>query len=303
MPSARLYYLRESRVLGAEGAIISRDNKIFADFTLPPGRNWRSHSCFLRARIPKIIELDGWFATLAWPEGRFFFHWMVECLPRFALLERFSHFLDGIFVPGPLQRFQVEALEALGISRERIVALNPQSHFAPGHLFVPACFAMYNPPAWMIRWYRRRFWPLLGGAHVSSPLKLFISRSDAPGRRLEGEDELWSYLSARGYIRVELGSLPLLEQLRLFYRASHVVAPHGAGLSNLVVGRPGLKVLEIMPPGWMAPCYFAICAVAGFEYQYVRGHRALASGKNANPQLDSYRVDMESVVRRFVEWE
>lgn len=51
-----------------------------------------------------------------------------------------------------------------------------------------------------------------------------------------------------------LGTGPILEQLKTFATASLIVAPHGAGLSNMVVSPLHTPVLEIGPLG-CSPCY------------------------------------------------
>lgn len=45
-----------------------------------------------------------------------------------------------------------------------------------------------------------------------------------------------------------LGTGPVLSQLQTFATASLVVAPHGAGLANMIVSSLHTPVLEIGPP-------------------------------------------------------
>lgn len=51
-----------------------------------------------------------------------------------------------------------------------------------------------------------------------------------------------------------LGEGPILEQLQQFSTTSMIVAPHGAGLANMMVSPLHTPVLEIGPPG-CAICY------------------------------------------------
>ena len=51
-----------------------------------------------------------------------------------------------------------------------------------------------------------------------------------------------------------LGKGPILEQLQEFATASLIVAPHGAGLANMIVSPLHTPVLEIGPPG-CSICY------------------------------------------------
>ncbi len=295
-PAARLYYLQGCRILGDEGAVISPDNRVFADFTLPPADDWREHSCFQRRRIPPVESLKGWYATIAWPESKFFFHWLMESLPRMALLQEVLPALDGIFVPGPVQAFQADALAALGVARDKLIPLSPGAHFAPEHLFVPQAFAMYNLPRWAMAWYQRAFAAQEDEA-PPLPARVYISRADAPQRRVANEAALMEALGARGFVALRLSDLGFLNQARLFRNASTIIAPHGAGLSNLVFCQPGAEVLEIFPPRWMPPCFMSLAVAAGCDYRHLVARQAHGSESMA-PQFADIEVDIDAAINQ-----
>lgn len=300
---ASLFYLSGARLLGREGVVISPDNRVFAEFTLPPACKWLEHSVFKRRRIPDVTPLKGWYATIAWPESEFYFHWMMESLPRMALLRDYLPMLDGVFVCGKLQRFHIEAMAALGVPRSKLIELNAASHFAPEHLFVPRAFAMYNPPRWLVAWYRSAFRDNVQSqtAGRESARRVYVSRSDAPARKIANEAELIRLLDGHGFVTVKLSELSFAEQASVFENADVIVAGHGAGLSNLVFCRPGAKVIEIMPPRWMAPCFMSLAAVAGCDYRFVVGHTDAGAG--VTPQRADVVAPVEllsDVLREFV---
>jgi capsular polysaccharide biosynthesis protein len=294
--AARLYYLQQCRILGSEGAVISPDNRVFADFTLPPADRWLDHSCFKRRRIPRVTRLKGWYATIAWPESTFFFHWMIEALPRMALLADHIKGLDGMFVPGPIKRFQAESLQILGIPAAKLIPLDMHSHFQPEHLFVPDAFAMYNPPRWLHTWFRTAYLPrAIELSPAVTHKRLYISRSDAPARRLQNEDEVLGQLSQLGFVSIRLSDYSMTEQAHMFHEASAIVAAHGAGLSNLVFCKPGTVVVEILPPRWMAPCFTALAIAAGCDYRHVVATEApLSSG--AGPNQANIQVSVTDLI-------
>ena len=300
-PAAKLYYLKDCRILGNEGAVVSPDNRLFADFTMPPGERWLEHSCFKRRKIPPVKRLKGWYATIAWPEARAFFHWMVESLPRMAVLEEVVDTLDGIFVPGPLQNFQIESLAALGVSRDKLIPLDPNSHFEPDHLFVPHSYSMYNPPRWMNGWFKRAYFETPGGQDDTGlPKRLYISRADAPHRRMENEQELVSELESFGFVSVKLSDRPFREQARLFNAADFIVGPHGAGLSHLLFCRPQTQVLEIIPPRWMAPAFMPLAMSAGCDYKYLVADDSKHL-VDSRPQFANFRVSLTEVMTQISE--
>jgi capsular polysaccharide biosynthesis protein len=299
-PAANLYYLKGCRILGDEGTVISPDNRVFADFTMPPNDRWLEHSCFKRRRIPPATRLKGWYATIAWPEAKVFFHWMIESLPRMAVLEEMVGILDGIFVPGPLQEYQVECMAALGVCRDKLIALDARAHYEIDHLFVPHTYAMYNPPGWMHSWFKRAYLQAEHGHRDERlPKRLYISRADAPHRRLENEPELLPELAALGFVAVRLSEMPFQEQARLFNAAQIIVAPHGAGLAHLLFCRPGTQVLEIIPAGWMPPAFMPLALSAGCDYRYMLSEGP--TGHGADSRFGHSHVSVAAVIKHVQE--
>jgi capsular polysaccharide biosynthesis protein len=294
-PPAALFYMQGCRVLGDEGAVVSPDNKVFADFTMPPADRWADHSCFRRRRIPPAIPLKGWYATVAWPESKFFFHWMIEGLPRMAVLGEHARAIDGLFVPGPLHPFHIESLKVLGVGQEKLIPLDVASHYQPEHLFIPRTFAMYNPPRWMHEWFKQAFLDPSSAPSGATPARrLYVSRADAPFRRVANEQEVVQLLDRFGFRVVCLSDYPFVEQARLFNDAEMIVAPHGAGLSNLVFCRAGTSLIEVMPPGWMAPCFMALASSVGCHYRHLAAGRANSSG-TGNPQRDNVQIPVAAL--------
>lgn len=295
---ATLFYLRGCRVLGAEGAVISPDNRMFAEFTLPPGDRWLEHSCFRRRRVPAAKPLRGWYATIAWPESRFFFHWMAEALPRMAVLGDFTKILDGLFVPSPLQNYHRESLRRLGIDDGKLIPLDADSHFKPEHLFVPHAFAMYNPPRWLHAWFKGAY--LQQGPAAQPPTarnrRIYVSRTDAPVRRVANESEVLQVLDRFGFVSVRLSEHTFDEQARIFNEADIIVGPHGAGLSNVVFCREQTLLIEVMPPRWMAPCFMVLALSAGCRYRHLVAEEIDRTGPS-DSQRDDIRLPIHALER------
>lgn len=57
------------------------------------------------------------------------------------------------------------------------------------------------------------------------------------------------------------------EQMQAIAEASVVMGVHGAGLSNIVCGQPGLRVVEILNPDWFNACFSQIALQLGFDYK------------------------------------
>lgn len=106
------------------------------------------------------------------------------------------------------------------------------------------------------------------------PKRIFIER--VGDMRLSDPNACRSldrYLATHGFAKVRLETLDIGDQIRLFAGASHVVAAHGAGLSNIVFGSPQLRVLELNLDldgrGTLRPWFLLLAAARGQHYQYL----------------------------------
>jgi len=86
-----------------------------------------------------------------------------------------------------------------------------------------------------------------GPADASQPRRIYVSRRQATHRRILNEAELIASLRALGFVVVALETLSLAEQYKLFATAEVVVAPHGAGLTNLIHAPAGCSLVELFP--------------------------------------------------------
>ncbi len=68
-------------------------------------------------------------------------------------------------------------------------------------------------------------------------------------------------LEQRGFRSVILEELTVVQQTDLMATASVVVAPHGAGLTNITFCKPVTMVVEIFAE-YMVPCYWALSTLA-----------------------------------------
>jgi hypothetical protein len=94
-----------------------------------------------------------------------------------------------------------------------------------------------SPPA--TEWIHETF----GIKHKNPTRKIFVSRDDAPARRLSNAGEV--FMALNGWEQVTLSAMSVRDQIKTFAEASHVISPHGAGLLNIVFCQPGANIIEI----------------------------------------------------------
>ncbi len=101
--------------------------------------------------------------------------------------------------------------------------------------------------------------------------KVYISRGDTTMRKIANEPELFDQLKAFGFVEIQLGFLPWLEQVEVFRGADVIVAPHGMGLTHLAFhhGRP--LIVELHNPALGTDTYAFPAHALGFRYRAVLG--------------------------------
>ena len=98
--------------------------------------------------------------------------------------------------------------------------------------------------------------------------KIYISRRFS-SRSLENEEDIEGELAQDGFQIVHLENMPWLNQIQTFQNAEVVVAPHGAGLANLVFTKPGAQLVELTNGYHYNRCFEWICHVQGHDYRKV----------------------------------
>jgi Glycosyltransferase 61 len=104
------------------------------------------------------------------------------------------------------------------------------------------------------------------------PAKVFLARRGT--RSLLNEGEIEELLAQDGFSKVYAEDLSVPQQFALFRQAEHVVAIHGAGLAPLEYrspSKPGMRLIELAPPGIMTRWFGIMCEQVGGKYIAVRG--------------------------------
>jgi len=222
---------------------------------------------------------------------------LVDNLPRLALLHEapFSD-LDEIKIlySGGLTPIEVYLLPQLLPSNAVLHPINDDRRLYRVETYVLStfltkCYGSYLPASYT-RWFRDRVLPGRSSTHNR---RLFISRKDAPTRQLVNEAELIEHLAPLGFESVELASMSPEAQIELFYDAETVVAPHGAGLANLLFSIDTC-VLELYPARAVRPCYYFLSEALGHCYDYY-----LPSPRAGATVFSNFEVEIPRVIDRL----
>lgn len=196
-----------------------------------------------------------------------YFHWMLDLVPRLWGLDLLGD--DGtlpLIIPHrTLLPFQAEILMALGL-RNPLVALNaPMTRL--DRLYFPSFFAPGGYDRVMLRWLSQRLRAAFGVTQPAPGSELiYVSREDAGWRRLINEDEILRRLLPMGFRKVVPSTLSVAEQARAFASARVVVAPHGAGNTNMLFAAPGTTLVEMVPAHVPNQSYYLLTKLNGQRY-------------------------------------
>jgi capsular polysaccharide biosynthesis protein len=234
-----------------------------------PEHNWRGllymHLRLRRQRLPAnrryVLVHDAWSGS--------YYHWMVDALPRLlAIREQ---------VPGAVlllpeyyqQDYQHKTIAALGV--EEIAQLHPHTRYVVPQLVAPsrlARVASYNPGAMReLRQVLLAKFPLLPQADLGD--RIYISRAQAPRRKVLNEAAVTTCLRELGFAVVQLEDYGFAEQVSIMARARYLISIHGAGLTNMLFMPPGSKVLELqMQDDGTNHYYYTLAADLSIDYYY-----------------------------------
>ncbi len=222
----------------------------------PAYRSWRR---------PAPTYLDGTWTSLVIPFGKGYYHWLLDALPRLAILEEFPA-ETRILVPAQLESYQRESLALLGL-QDRIRP-TPETHLILENYFFSAPTGMTGAMN-----------PYAVNAVRTMVLKKFPSSSGAPRRRFYiprtgtrmpiNSEAICDFFGSIGWEIIRPEKLTFTEQVTLFSQAEAICADHGAALTNLLFAPSDCRVLELFADNFLNACYEVICAAREIKHRYI----------------------------------
>lgn len=282
------------RVWGENGAVISPDNKLVWDASHEIMKEPHEHSLFSQKELPPINFIPENLAVLTHMEGFSYYFWMFDVLARIGLLQRNDIQIDK-YVLAPMKRsFQEETLTELGVTPEKRMICDKHTHIQGLELIVTPLVADTGmAPKWVCDFLKAEFLQKREIKPLQDFKRVYISRADAKRRQVTNELEVMDYLKSRGFACLLLDGLTVAQQAQIFSSAEIIIAPHGAGLTNLVFSRPRTKVIELFSPLWVRHTYWWISQHGDLDYDRLVCGRPMRSITPSSP-LTELRSALES---------
>lgn len=242
-------------VAGQNGAHLDASGAYLPHLTLG-SRSFIEFRLLQKQRMfPRLGRKRGTVLSFASEGDVNYYRWLVETLPRFRFVEESGARFDEIYC---CQRhsFHRESIAFFG-GNVPVVSSGEKRFIRASRLILPRF--VDESETWTVPWMREKILPGLGARRSSDGERIYISRKNAGGRRVANEAGVMDELAPLGFNSVVLEEMAWLEQARLFRDAEMIVAPHGAGLANLIFATPGTTVIELIAPEYPFTFYPEIC--------------------------------------------
>ncbi len=214
-------------------------------------------------RYKDTIHIDGTLALFPSRYPSCFYHWLIDSLPGYLMLDRFGMLSDPkpeLYIHRAGPGFQSQSLADLGFEFDHVHTFfdtrDPKTWRPATYHVKRLLVPMFRGPetGWTNRGVLKdlrevmldhlpsephRFW-----LEHDGPRRLYIPRGSGARRQVLNEDELLPALADAGYATASMQPYTMLEQAHIFRDAEHVLSPHGSALGNVIFCSPGTMVSE-----------------------------------------------------------
>ena len=294
-PAATVTSLSNGRVNVRDWASVITTSE---DYLLPEISTGLSSWLFLLKDKPELQIVPGRVVVLARWAGLKYFHWLGEVFSACYLLSLAGIDLDEVdyfLVNAPFPKYQLEMLQILGISPDKILDSDTYPYIQAEELIIPY---YGNVDGWFpklaVDFLRNLFLSqetikTSSSGSISSenlPKKVYLSRDQVSYRKVINELEVRDFLATIGFVTIIPESLSMMEQVSLFSQVEVIISPHGAGLTNAMFCAAGTKIIELFNPDYVYGCFWAIASQVDLDYYYLISQEASKNmGDRPSPDL------------------
>ncbi|WP_175546975.1 glycosyltransferase family 61 protein [Modicisalibacter ilicicola] len=198
--------------------------------------------------------------------------------------------------------WQRRILEMCGIGVDQVIPFTVHEWLSVDTLIVPVRDkgATLSPP-WLAHAIRDMADWKNDGHKSPASRRLFLSRADAPRRRVVDEERLHDRLRTAGFEILTLDGLDVREQQALFASASVILAPHGAALTNLVWCRPGAAVVDFLSENHLLACFRELAWQTGVDYHPIPCRQVGGDAEGIEGDIEITLEQLDGALKRLSE--
>lgn len=224
-----------------------------------------------------------------------YFNWTLRYASRIALFQAMPS-CCRLVVPAPIKPYVRETLELFGVPEERVYFLESPTSFERLTLAAPTALGRYELSPLITTTLREH--PRVVALPRTGRRRLYIPRRNVRMRRVVNEAAAETALVALGFEVFDNAEHSVQDQATAFRNAEIVVAPHGAGLSNIVYCDTGTPVIEVVPEGYDqgVTSYRSLADLFGLSYAQLFAREAAPDRKGNRCNAD-IELDIDELVR------
>lgn len=292
LPTYRIYLIREAYLMYT-GVVLTREGLALRDPFIYEDKLdfWLDKIENDEDETEDIVELnDTEYVSLLGIVSYNFWHWFYDFLPKVILCESIG--FKGKYIVADEFSFKLEALELLGISKDRILLLDTYKSFYIDKLYIPQKIIndSYEDKRFksILREIRekslnsiKKLYP----ENLTIPQKIYISREKAINKRnIVNEEEVLKIITEFNIEVVYMEKMSLAEQIYLASNTTCLVGANGAGMLHSLFMPEKSLVIEFFSPVYISFVttigsvellkhkYFMLCPQAYQDYKYGTEH-------------------------------
>jgi hypothetical protein len=204
---------------------------------------WLTPRLIFRDRELDREYIPGRVCALA-PRYKNYYHWMVGTIPKLRYAKKYEQDTGNevmYLLPSDLPTWGQETISLLGIPEKKLITAQsgvyrPDRLILPPHPY-PGHVDDYN-------WIRNQIFDKINEGNEPTSC-IYISRSKALGRQVSNETEVMDVLDDFGFEKLYLEDRSVSQNIHAFMNAEVIVAPHGAGLTDILFCDTDCAILEL----------------------------------------------------------
>lgn len=246
-----------------------------------------------RSKQQELAEvLPGLSILLAAHNSHNFYHWHFDLMAVLGMVQSAGIRLveiDNILIDKHNTGFQIQILQSAGIKKDQIKFIDKSCHVKCKEMLM---VRLHNRQG-LAQSHRHLDWMRTTFLHnncrnrtQTTPRYIAIKRDS---RGFSNAKHVYKQFEKNGYTCIQPETLSYEKQVALFSGASHIVAPHGAGLSLIVYCKPDTIVHEFYADH-VQPCFWTIASALGLRYNnyncsHIVDKATTQNNKNLNERL------------------
>jgi hypothetical protein len=291
-PDRRLYSLSNGCSLGPLGLVYDREKRVYINESAKEWSINLKESVYTNVvNFPPRIFLPGLtFSCLTNGADAGFYHFLFESIVKIEFYKPVIDQAKFLLFNGPANDWKIKWLCKAGIPLDKVIWVDNTGHYECEQLiFSNRLINDQQIGNWCIKSLKKLFKISFHEKEPDTqPYVLLITRNGFV-RHIEWERNI---LEQFPFIKkISLSDLDVEATIQELQNATHVIGPHGAGLSNIYLCRPGTKILEIYPNDkTYQPCYYRVSCICELSYSVI--YLDFENADNEEFGLDSFKKTM-----------